>query len=128
MERVPHMDYTYNGSNYKVLKTKREHLEATERKSMFTFDLQLFGGGKNQGGATYHQLAPKKSNSTRANGLINRTNQAPTLCKADRALNNVVAPISANVANAYWGSTKTTKCTSSVAKPSSYDYGAEKPN
>lgn len=29
MERVPHMDYTYNGFNYKVLKTKREHLEAT---------------------------------------------------------------------------------------------------
>ena len=29
MERVPTMDYTYNGFDYKVLKTKREHLEAT---------------------------------------------------------------------------------------------------
>ena len=29
MERVPTMDYTYNGFNYKVLKTVRKHLEAT---------------------------------------------------------------------------------------------------
>ena len=29
MERVPTMDYSYNGFNYKVLKTVRKHLEAT---------------------------------------------------------------------------------------------------
>ena len=29
MERVPTMDYVYNGFNYKVLKTVRKHLEAT---------------------------------------------------------------------------------------------------
>ena len=29
MERVPEMDYTYNGFDYKVLKTVRKHLEAT---------------------------------------------------------------------------------------------------
>lgn len=29
MKRVPEMDYTYNGFNYKVLKTVRKHLEAT---------------------------------------------------------------------------------------------------
>lgn len=29
MERVPTMDYVYNGLNYKVLKTVRKHLEAT---------------------------------------------------------------------------------------------------
>ena len=29
MERVPTMDYSYSGFNYKVLKTVRKHLEAT---------------------------------------------------------------------------------------------------
>ena len=29
MERVPTMDYSYNGFDYKVLKTVRKHLEAT---------------------------------------------------------------------------------------------------
>lgn len=80
---------------------------------MFTFDLQLFGGGKKSKvqsiGANLPQTSPEEKQLLQGQmDWINRTNQSANTLQGmgDRALNNVVSPQYQQMYNAYLGTNK----------------------
>lgn len=80
---------------------------------MFTFDLQLFGGGKKSKvqsiGANLPPAGPEEKQLLQGQmDWINRTNQSANTLQGmgDRALNNVVSPQYQQMYNAYLGTNK----------------------
>jgi hypothetical protein len=80
---------------------------------MFTFDLQLFGGGKKSKvqsiGANLPAAGPEEKQLLQGQmDWINRTNQSANTLQGmgDRALNNVVSPQYQQMYNAYLGTNK----------------------
>lgn len=80
---------------------------------MFTFDLQLFGGGKKSKvqsiGANLPPAGPEENQLLQGQmNWINRTNQSANTLQGmgDRALNNVVSPQYQQMYNAYLGTNK----------------------
>lgn len=80
---------------------------------MFTFDLQLFGGGKKSKvqsiGANLPPAGPEEKQLLQGQmDWINRTNQSANTLQGmgDRALNNVVSPQYQQMYNAYLGANK----------------------
>jgi hypothetical protein len=80
---------------------------------MFTFDLQLFGGGKKSKvqsiGANLPPAGPEEKQLLQGQmNWINRTNQSANTLQGmgDRALNNVVSPQYQQMYNAYLGTNK----------------------
>lgn len=80
---------------------------------MFTFDLQLFGGGKKSKvqsiGANLPPAGPEEKQLLQGQmNWLNRTNQSANTLQGmgDRALNNVVAPQYQQMYNAYLGTNK----------------------
>lgn len=80
---------------------------------MFTFDLQLFGGGKKSKvqsiGANLPAAGPEEKQLLQGQmNWINRTNQSANTLQGmgDRALNNVVSPQYQQMYNAYLGTNK----------------------